>query len=118
MGLHLRYLVGGAGKALAGKYFGLFSDSKSGDLIIKIVSLLGKDNEVCINFSSDFNPTQYQSEASMLLLSENGDPNRANMWSQNETKTITAPHTLAALKRLSVNAFLLSPSTTTISFPI
>ncbi len=65
------------------------SDSKSGDLIIKIVSLLGKDNEVCINFSSDFNPTQYQSEASMLLLSENGDPNRANMWSQNETKTIS-----------------------------
>ncbi len=64
-------------------------DSASGDIIIKVVSLLGKDNAVTIDLGSQFDSALYKPEASMLLLSQDSDPNRADQWSQNETKTIT-----------------------------
>lgn len=64
------------------------TDSKTGDIIIKIVSLVGRDNEVTVNLGNDFNPSDYQAAADLLLLSQSNDPNRENNWEQNEVKTV------------------------------
>ena len=68
-------------------------DSKTGDIIIKVVSLLGKDNELTIDLGESIDLSKYKNEAKMLLLSQSDDPNKANQWTENTTKTITTGKT-------------------------
>ena len=63
-------------------------DTATGDIIIKIVSLLAKDNAVHIDMGPTFAAENYAGTAEMLTLSESGDPNRANRWERNENTTI------------------------------
>lgn len=69
-------------------------DSKTGDIIIKVVSLLGKNNELTIDLGDSIDLSKYKKEATMHLLSQSNDPNRADQWSENTTKTITTGKTL------------------------
>lgn len=68
-------------------------DSKTGDIIIKVVSLVGKDNELTIDLGDSIDLSKYKKDAKMLLLSQPEDPNKANQWSENTTKTITTGKT-------------------------
>lgn len=63
-------------------------DSATGDIIIKIVSLLAKDNAVHIDMGSLFDAEKYADTAQMTILSQSSDPNRASQWERNETTTL------------------------------
>ena len=64
-------------------------DSSTGDIIIKIVSIVGKDNEVTVNLGNDFNMDGYKPEATVQILSQSKDPNSESNWEKDETKSIT-----------------------------
>ena len=63
-------------------------DSATGDIIVKIVSLLAKDNAVRIDMGSTFDADKYADTAQMTILSQSSNPNRANRWERNETITV------------------------------
>ena len=63
-------------------------DSQTGDLIIKVVSLLPKASTVAIQLGADamngYNPT-----ADLMVLSKASQPDRARDWDVNNTTTLT-----------------------------
>ena len=63
-------------------------DSKTGDLILKVVSLVGKQNTVTVNLGPDFDVAQYSPKAQLTLLSCDDNPNSKRQWDTNETRTL------------------------------
>ncbi|MBQ9641719.1 MAG: carbohydrate binding domain-containing protein [Bacteroidaceae bacterium] len=63
-------------------------DSKTGDIIVKLVSVVDKQNTVTLNLGPDFDPAQYSPTAQLTLLSCANNPNSKRQWDTNETRTV------------------------------
>ena len=70
-------------------------DSKTGDIIIKVVSIVGKDNKLTINLGSDFDLSAYNPTAQCTLLSCENKANSKRQWDVNETKSINIDRTFS-----------------------
>jgi len=83
------------------------TDSKTGDIIIKVVSIVGKENKLTIHLGKDFDPAAYNPTARLTLLSAD-DPNSKRKWDTNETTpvnidksfTLTLPSYSVAVLRI------------------
>lgn len=64
-------------------------DSKTGDVIVKLVSLLPNDASVQINLGKDITPKNFSGKAEMTLLTQPSAPDRNREWVKNETNSIT-----------------------------
>lgn len=64
-------------------------DSKSGDVIVKIVSMLPVDAAVSVNLGADIMPKNFSGKAQMTVLSQPNAPDRTKEWAKNETSDIT-----------------------------
>ncbi|MDO4737567.1 MAG: alpha-L-arabinofuranosidase C-terminal domain-containing protein [Bacteroidales bacterium] len=62
-------------------------DSETGDIIIKLVSMLPKPSSMEINLG-DIDMKGYSSTADLTVMSGEGDPNRQRDWRVNETKPL------------------------------
>lgn len=62
-------------------------DSKTGDIIIKLVSMLPKPSSMEINLG-DIDMKGYSTTADLTVMSGEGDPNRQRDWGVNETKPL------------------------------
>lgn len=62
-------------------------DSKTGDIIIKLVSMLPKQSSMEINLG-DIDMKGYSTTADLTVMSGEGDPNRQRDWGVNETKPL------------------------------
>ncbi len=62
-------------------------DSETGDIIIKIVSMLPKQSSMEINLG-DIDMKGYSTTADLTVMSGEGDPNRQRDWGVNETKPL------------------------------
>lgn len=63
-------------------------DTATGDIIIKIVSMLPKASNITINLDAD-TMSGFSSTATWSLLACNGDPNKTKKWDVNETRPLT-----------------------------
>ena len=63
-------------------------DSKTGDIIIKLVSIVAKENKVTINLGTDFDLAAYNPAAQFTLLSCAEKPNNKRQWDTNETTSV------------------------------
>lgn len=63
-------------------------DTATGDIIIKIVSLLPKESNVTVNLGEEA-MKGFSSTASWSLLASNGNPNKTKQWDVNETRTLS-----------------------------
>ena len=68
--------------------YSVVKDSKTGDLIIKVVSLLPKASTLKINLGEEA-LKGYNTQATLSLLSKDSEPDRQRNWDKNETRTIT-----------------------------
>lgn len=62
-------------------------DSETGDIIIKLVSMLPKPSSMEINLG-DIDMKGYSTTADLTVMSGEGDPNRQRDWGVNETKPL------------------------------
>lgn len=62
-------------------------DSETGDIIIKLVSMLPKQSSMEINLG-DIDMKGYSTTADLTVMSGEGDPNRQRDWGVNETKPL------------------------------
>ncbi len=62
-------------------------DSETGDIIIKLVSMLPKPSHMEINLG-DIDMKGYSTTADLTVMSGEGDPNRLRDWGVNETKPL------------------------------
>ena len=78
-------------------------DSKTGDIIIKLVSIVAKENKVTINLGTDFDLAAYNPAAQFTLLSCTDKPNGKRKWDTNETTAVNIDKTFTlALPSYSV----------------
>ncbi|MBQ0073037.1 MAG: alpha-L-arabinofuranosidase [Prevotella sp.] len=63
-------------------------DSKTGDVIVKIVSLLPTEANVTLNLGNDVLPQNYSAKAQMTVLSQPVGPDRKREWETNKTTDI------------------------------
>lgn len=63
-------------------------DSKTGDVIVKLVSMLPNDITAEVKLGKDLLPNGFSGKAKMTVLSQSEAPDRKREWAQNETKEI------------------------------
>lgn len=63
-------------------------DSKTGDIIIKLVSMLPKDVTVNVNLGEELMKHNVSSKALLTLLADSNQPDHSRNWSVNQTKQI------------------------------
>ena len=67
--------------------YSVVKDSQTGDLIIKVVSLLPKASTMNIQFDPEV-LKGYDTQATLTLLSKESEPDRQRQWDQNTTRTL------------------------------
>lgn len=77
-------------------------DSRTGDLIIKVVSLLPKETDLNITLGEE-TLKGYDTMADFTVMAGDGNPKGEHDWKTNETKTITVGNTFDA--RIPANSF-------------
>lgn len=77
-------------------------DSRTGDLIIKVVSLLPKETDLNITLGEE-TLKGYDTMADFTVMAGDGNPKGERDWKTNETKTITVGNTFDA--RIPANSF-------------
>ena len=88
------------------------TDSKTGDIIIKVVSLVAKENKLTVNLGADFDLAAYNSSAQFTLLSAD-NPNAKRKWDTNETTSVNIGKTFTVtLPSYSVAVLRIQKKTT------
>lgn len=63
-------------------------DSKSGDIIVKLVSMLPKEAKVTVNMGDELMKNNVSGKAEMTLLVAPQQPDRNRQWAENDKRTI------------------------------